>query len=272
MRCGGQGAGSTECGAWPHWDHTSLRHRRVDHAGGEALRGRSAALLMVFFDVGDTLVERSADPTLQLIDLWRDLDLGGTPAEMASALEAMGHAYAAGCYAPATATGERSLWRALATAALSRTSSGPTEARVRALSDGCAGYARWYRPVPETTRVLQALRQAGRPVGIISNWPPSLEAFLQDLGLGRFEVLACSGPLRCAKPDPGIFHWALSVAGIAASEAWYVGNDPVCDLAPARALGMEAVLWDPAKRYAEGVGAVGTEAELRTALGLPQTV
>lgn len=223
---------------------------------------------MVFFDVGGTLVERAGDETAQMVALWRELDLGGTEPEIAQALTAMAHAYLVGCYAPRTAAGEQGLWRSLATAALARTAAGAAPERVGALALALAGYARWYRPVAATAAVLEALRRAGRRVGIISNWPPSLEPFLAAMGLGPFGVVAGSGSLGMAKPGQEIFCWALEAAGCAAADATYVGNDPVCDLAPARAMGMEAILWDPGKRHSEAA-AVGTEAELRGALGLP---
>lgn len=223
---------------------------------------------MVFFDVGGTLVERTGDEVAQTVTLWRDLELGGTDAELAAGLTAMAHAYAAGCYAPRTSEGERGLWRALAMAALSRTAAGATPARVDALSAALTRYSTWYRPVPATTRVLNALRRSGRRVGIISNWPPSLEGFLQAMDLGEFSVVAGSGALGMTKPGLDIFKWALAAARCGAADTWYVGNDPVCDLAPARALGMEAILWDPARTHPN---TVGTEAELRQALGLSPT-
>ncbi len=223
---------------------------------------------MVFFDVGGTLVERVGDETAQMVALWRDLGLGGSPAEMAEALAAMGHAYLAGCYAPRTTAGELGLWRSLATAALARTGAGATAERVGALALALTGYARWYRPVAATGAVLRDLRLAGRRVGIISNWPPSLDAFLSAMGLGPFEVVAGSGTLGMAKPGLEIFRWALGAAGCVAADATYVGNDPACDLAPARAVGMGAILWDPGRTHSEA-GSARTEAELRAALGLP---
>lgn len=222
---------------------------------------------IVFFDVGGTLVERSGDEVAQMVTAWRDLGLGGTQAELAAALDAMAHAYIAGCYAPRTESGEARLWRALAITALTRTAGGATAERVAALAGALAGHSAWYRPVPAMARALDDLRRSGRRVGIISNWPPSLPRFLAAMGLGEFAVVAGSGALGMTKPGLAIFAWALAAAGCAPGEAVYVGNDPVCDLAPAQAAGMEAILWDPARKHTQVT--VATEAELRQALGLP---
>jgi HAD superfamily hydrolase (TIGR01549 family) len=103
------------------------------------------------------------------------------------------------------------------------------------------------------------------PVGILSNWPPSLERLLVATGYGTFPVVACSGLLRCAKPDPGIFRYALAAGGVEPAEAWYVGNDPDLDYWPAAALGMHPILWDPGGR-ARGLVRAGSAAELRALL------
>jgi putative hydrolase of the HAD superfamily len=47
------------------------------------------------------------------------------------------------------------------------------------------------------------------------------------------------------KPDPRIFHLALDAMGIAAGDAWYVGDMPGIDVVGARAAGLHPVLMDP---------------------------
>ena len=165
------------------------------------------------------------------------------------ALEALEYAYHVGVYAPATVEGERAFWRTLAAACLDRLPGGAQPGHVEALADALEGYPAWYAPMPGMADLLSALRAQGRPVGVISNWPPSLPRLLDYHALGPFGVIACSGPLRSAKPDVGIFRWALSQAGVAPPDAWYVGNEPASDYRPAEALGMRPILWDPAARH-----------------------
>ncbi len=224
---------------------------------------------MYFFDVGGTLVEPVLDPadaTLRILDA---IGAGGGEAARRDALAAVAHAYAAGIYAPSSPAGERALWRALATVCLDRLPGGARREWVAALEQALAGYFGWYRPIEGMPELIADLRRVGRPVGIISNWPPSLDALLAQLGFGVFPLVACSGPLRCTKPDPAIFRWALCRAGVPAAECWYVGNDPDADYVPAAALGMRAVLWDPSGRFAgSGMRRAGAVPELRAILGL----
>lgn len=220
---------------------------------------------MIFFDVGGTLVERADDPVETLRELLRRLGVPPSGPSWAEALAAMAHAYGSGIYAPATPEGEAGLWRAMATAALARLPCGARPDLVAAVARDLAAYPAHYRPVEGMPELVRELRARG-PVGIVSNWPPSLPRLLEATGYGTFPVVACSGPLRCAKPDPEIFRFALRAAGVAPGEAWYVGNDPELDYRPAQAVGMRAVLWDPAG-VARGLVRAGSAAELRALLG-----
>ncbi len=204
---------------------------------------------MIFFDVGGTLVAESADPAARITAVLRHLGLPIAGESTRSALEALAHAYRAGVYAAATLEGERVFWRALATTCLDRLPGGAIPDRVQALAGALEGYPAWYAPQPGMPELLRGLRAQGRRVGVISNWPPSLPRLLAYHDLGPFHVVACSGPLRRAKPDPGIFRWALAQAGVAPSEAWHVGNEPALDYRPAEAVGMRAILWDPEGRH-----------------------
>jgi len=224
---------------------------------------------MFFFDVGGTLAEASLDPAAATLGVLDAIGAGGGPADRRQALEAMAYAYSVGVYAPSTPDGERGLWRSLAAICLDRLPGPARPERVTALQEALAGYFHWYRPVPGMREIIADLRRAGRPVGIISNWPPSLEPFLAHLGFGAFPVVACSGSLRCTKPDPAIFRWALDRAGVPASRCWYVGNDPETDYGPAAEVGMRPVLWDPPGCFGtSGMRRVGSAAELRSVLGM----
>lgn len=223
---------------------------------------------MVFFDVGDTLLERARDEATCIMGVLDDLGMPPEAALRRRGLEAMAHAYRVGLYAAATRGGEDRLWRSLALACL-RGWDGGGEDAVAALARVLAGYAAWYRPVAGMLGLLADLRAAAVDLGVVSNWPPSLADLLERHGFGGFPVLACSGVLRCTKPDLQIFRWALERAGVSAATCWHIGDDPECDYRPATALGLRAVLWDPRGRHrGAGMRRAGDVSQLRGILGL----
>ena len=218
---------------------------------------------MVFFDVGGTLVSERADPATEITAVLRRLGLPSAGEAARAALDALGHAYRVGVYAPATAEGERAFWRALAATCLDRLPGGAAPGSVEVLADALEGYPAWYAPQPGMADLLRALRAHGRPLGVISNWPPSLPRLLDYHALGPFRVIACSGTLRTAKPDPAIFRWALTQAGLTPAAACYIGNEPALDYRPAEALGMWPILWDPQARHVgSGLRRAGSAKEL----------
>jgi HAD superfamily hydrolase (TIGR01509 family) len=106
-----------------------------------------------------------------------------------------------------------------------------TEAVYAALTDPGA----WH-PYPDTVPVLGALREAGVPVGVLSNigWDirPAFER-VGALGWLRAVVLSCEHGV--AKPDPALFALACERLGAHPSRVLYVGDDPVKDGAAVRA-------------------------------------
>lgn len=87
---------------------------------------------------------------------------------------------------------------------------------------------------------------AGIKLAVVSNSEGTVEAMLNDVGLGRhIETVVDSWVVGIAKPDPRIFHLALDRLGVAAHEAIMVGDIPVADIAGAQAAGIRAVLIDP---------------------------
>ncbi|MFB3789186.1 MAG: HAD family hydrolase [bacterium] len=93
--------------------------------------------------------------------------------------------------------------------------------------------------------VLESLRDAGFRLGVISNWDLTFEAVLRRLGVsGLFEVRVASCAVGIAKPDERIFRIALGRAGVTPAEAWYLGDRVDTDIAPAKRLGMGAILVD----------------------------
>ncbi|WP_413249937.1 D-glycero-alpha-D-manno-heptose-1,7-bisphosphate 7-phosphatase [Sinomonas flava] len=113
------------------------------------------------------------------------------------------------------------------------------------------------RPMPDAARVLDELREAGIPTGVVSNQsgvglgiisPDELGAVnarVEEL-LGPFDTwqVCPHGPdarCRCRKPQPGLILAACSALGVAPSDALVVG-DIGKDMEAARRAGARGVL------------------------------
>lgn len=89
--------------------------------------------------------------------------------------------------------------------------------------------------------LLDALRKRAK-VLLLSNAQrlftvPELERL--DL-LSRFDEIFLSSDYGCKKPDPAFFCAALESHGLDPKRCLMIGNDPVCDIAAARNVGMDA--------------------------------
>lgn len=108
----------------------------------------------------------------------------------------------------------------------------------------------WSGVRERTAEALEALREAGYRLGVVSNADGSIEALLESVGLrSHFELVVDSGAVGLEKPDPAIFHHALERMGVAPADAVYVGDIYEIDVAGARAAGMRAILLDPLERW-----------------------
>jgi putative hydrolase of the HAD superfamily len=118
---------------------------------------------------------------------------------------------------------------------------GMTDAEVA--NDLGARIAGFVRPDPRIARLLTALSKRHR-LAIVSNGSGRVQrAKLARLSLGDATPRAfISGEVGVAKPEPALFESALAWADCAASEALFVGDDPVRDIAGASGIGM-ATCW-----------------------------
>lgn len=104
----------------------------------------------------------------------------------------------------------------------------------------------WSTVAPGTREALARLRSAGLRLGVVSNSDGRVEAALEAAGLrGYFEVVIDSALAGVEKPDPAIFHAALTAMDVSPRETLYVGDLYEVDVLGARAAGMEAVLLAP---------------------------
>lgn len=112
-----------------------------------------------------------------------------------------------------------------------------------------------YRLFDDAVPTLEAIRQRGLTVGLISNFEGWLEGMLIEMEVAHlFDVMIVSGKEGIEKPDPAIFHMALERSGHIAPESMYVGDHPKIDVEGAQAVGMRGVLVDRRGRYSDHQG------------------
>ena len=112
-----------------------------------------------------------------------------------------------------------------------------------------------YRLFDDVRPALDALAGRGVTLGVVSNFEPWLEDILTLQGIDHlFATVAISGKLGVAKPDPEIFQVALKEAGAEPEATVHVGDQPVNDVAAARAVGITPVLIDRFARHPDAGG------------------
>ena len=115
---------------------------------------------------------------------------------------------------------------------------------------------------------LDALRQRGLKIGILTNSARDVDAFARHHGL-EVDAALSSRAHGKVKPHESIFRAALSLLDVEPREAAMVGDTPEDDVEGARALGMLAFLVDRENRYPDEPGRLTDLRELPAALGLP---
>jgi putative hydrolase of the HAD superfamily len=100
---------------------------------------------------------------------------------------------------------------------------------------------------PEAAGVLQALRDRGLAIGLLSNthWPPAFhERFLERDGLAALlDARLYTSAMEFQKPHPSAFRAALEALGVDdPAQAVFVGDRPFDDIHGAQQVGMRAVL------------------------------
>jgi FMN phosphatase YigB (HAD superfamily) len=89
---------------------------------------------------------------------------------------------------------------------------------------------------------LETTARAGLVNVVLSNHAPELPHLIEDLGLGPLvERAITSASLGVEKPNPIMFQSALGLTD-AAPDSWMIGDNPITDVAGARAVGMRALL------------------------------
>jgi putative hydrolase of the HAD superfamily len=104
--------------------------------------------------------------------------------------------------------------------------------------------------LPDALPALDALRDAGYRLAVVSNWDYELPHHLARLGVAdRFDAVAVSATVGARKPSPALFHHALEQMGVRAPDAAHCGDQPEPDCQGARQAGLRAGLVDRDGRH-----------------------
>jgi putative hydrolase of the HAD superfamily len=100
-----------------------------------------------------------------------------------------------------------------------------------------------WRIYPDVIATLQAVRNHGVHVGVISNWDARLRPLLERLELTPFfDSVTISCEVGVEKPAAAIFQAALNRAGLTAEQAIHVGDSESEDVRGAIGVGMSAMM------------------------------
>ena len=109
----------------------------------------------------------------------------------------------------------------------------------------------------DVTHVLGKLGER-YAIGAITNG----NADVQHIGIGHhFDFVVTPAEAGAAKPDSGIFEFALNAAGTSPRSVVHVGDDPIRDVAGAAAIGLRTVWMNPDGN--PWPGEAGPDAEIR---------
>jgi putative hydrolase of the HAD superfamily len=107
-----------------------------------------------------------------------------------------------------------------------------------------------WRCAAGTAEVLCALRDAGRQVGLASNFDRRLRHLATALpALASIEDVVISSEVGWKKPSPRFFSALLERTGVPAGQVLIVGDDLDNDIVGGRAAGMQVLLFDPDDRH-----------------------
>jgi HAD superfamily hydrolase (TIGR01549 family) len=208
----------------------------------------------VLFDLGGTLVYRIVTQERILRILCNEMQVVvDDHADWAGAASKWRTFHAANSLGCRTVAAEQALMRTEARLALEHlVGKRCSEEMVDRLQVGLRRNSRWWGIYDDVMPLLNQLKALGLPLGLVSNWEPSLADFCREMGLAHlFSVTVSSTVEGIEKPSRRIFEIAAERLGFAPEDGLYVGDDFRSDVAGSRAAGLTPVLLDRNERYAE---------------------
>jgi putative hydrolase of the HAD superfamily len=114
----------------------------------------------------------------------------------------------------------------------------------RSIESAFARRSAWY-VYPDVVPAVEAMRQSGLRLGVISNFVWGGPELIHDLALARhFDALTVSARVGFQKPHRGIFDHALAALKVEPARALHIGDSYAADVQGARRAGIDAVLID----------------------------
>jgi HAD superfamily hydrolase (TIGR01549 family) len=99
-------------------------------------------------------------------------------------------------------------------------------------------------PIEGARDVLTALSERGVPTAILTNgWSPLQQRKIAR-ALGYGGPILVSDELGILKPAPAAFGKLVEVLGVAPERVWFVGDNPLTDIAGSQGVGMRGVWFD----------------------------
>jgi HAD superfamily hydrolase (TIGR01549 family) len=208
---------------------------------------RAAGYQAILFDVGGTLLNIVRDPQMTAVEAVAHLG-NLSAAEFAAAIrEVVGEWRAAG--GPPELEDLPETWVGHNRRALTLTGfAGDIAAAAQIMED--VFLSEGLEVYPDVVETLKTLTGWGYKMGVVSNWPATLEPTLQKIGLREyFSSIVASGTVGYAKPHPSIFRIAVDRMAVDPHHALYVGDNVEHDVGGAKAAGMNAILLDRVGRH-----------------------
>ncbi len=104
-----------------------------------------------------------------------------------------------------------------------------------------------YRLYPDAHTTVDALRDAGVKLALVTNGAGAIQrAKIERFELGhRFDHIQIEGEFGQGKPEPAVYRHALERLGVAASDAWMVGDNYEWEVVAPQKLGLCGIWYDP---------------------------
>ena len=110
----------------------------------------------------------------------------------------------------------------------------------------------WLTPFPGAVETLERLQERGVRLALITNGAAEPQwRKINRFRLARlFDSIVVEGEFGVGKPDPRVYHHAMDVLGVTATDTWVVGDNFGWEVEAPQALGIRAVWCD---HRAEGI-------------------
>ncbi|MBN9486861.1 MAG: HAD family hydrolase [Alphaproteobacteria bacterium] len=104
-----------------------------------------------------------------------------------------------------------------------------------------------YRLYPDAHATVDALRDAGVKLALVTNGAGATQRDkIKRFDLAhRFDHIQIEGEFGQGKPEPAVYRHALETLGVAASDAWMVGDNYEWEVVAPQKLGLCGIWYDP---------------------------